>query len=141
MKKLILLASCAALWACADNAAEEETVAEENAVAVDETAMAEDSAPEPVSYSWAGENGEAMVMSIDAEGNYIIEADGEHLDHGTVSANDAGKACFTSEMDQPTSCWTQTDLEVGGSQETTSDDGMTVTVTRTEYVELAMPGA
>ena len=84
------------------------------------------------------EDGKPMVESIDADGNYIANAGTEHADHGTAVMKD-GKACFTSAMnDEGEVCWTNPNLEVGQSGETTSDKGEKLTVKRIEYVALTM---
>lgn len=140
MKKLILLAGVATLAACGDTATEEAAPAEDMAMEA-ETADVADNGYTMRSYSWSGPEGQTMVMSIDANGNYITDADGNHYDHGTATLNDEGKICFESAMDQPDGCWTYSDLEVGGSMDSMSDEGETVTVTRTDYVEMSMPGA
>lgn len=137
MKKIILLASCATLWACADTA--EAPV--ENETVMDETAMAEPEEMTLAGTTWEfTRDGVTYIESIDNEGNYIADtADGEHADHGTYEMVD-GKACFTSAMtDEGTICWTVSDVEIDGSMETTSDQGETLTVTRRAYTELAMP--
>lgn len=141
MKKLILIAGAAALAACGETATEDTAPADETMVDEADAMVETDADYTMRSYSWTGPEGQAMVMSVDADGNYISEADGNHYDHGTVTLNDEGKICFESAMDQPDGCWTYSDLEVGGSMDSMSDEGATVTVTRTEYVELSMPGA
>ena len=79
-----------------------------------------------------------IFESVDANGNYIANAGAEHFDHGTAVMKD-GKACFTSAMnDDGEVCWTNPNVEVGQSGETTSDKGEKLTVKRVEYKPLTM---
>ena len=84
------------------------------------------------------QDGKNITESIDANGNYIANAGTEHFDHGTVAMVD-GKACFTSAMDKEgPECWTVKDTPIGGTEETVSDKGGKLTVTRIEYTPLSM---
>jgi hypothetical protein len=145
MKKFILLAGCAALAACS----QEDAAPAENAGT--NVAAAEAPAPVPVAFqlnetSWTfTRDGQAQQESIDASGNYIVNAGDKHVDHGTAVMKD-GKACFTSAMDQEGEvCWSSTQMEageaveVGQSMEATSDKGEKLTVTRVAYAPLSMP--
>ena len=131
MKKLLLIAGCAALAACGQR----ETATTENAEA-NETALA----PTPAAFqinetTWEfTREGQAQTESVDSAGNYVAWSGDKHLDHGTVvMKND--KACFTSAMDQEGElCWTTSPVEVGQSFETTSDKGERLTVKRVAYV-------
>jgi hypothetical protein len=133
MKKLLLIAGCAALAACGQR----ETAPTENA-----GANAAEAAPAttPAAFqinetTWEfTREGQAQTESVDATGNYVAWSGDKHLDHGTaVMKND--KVCFTSAMDQEGElCWTTSPVEVGQSFETTSDKGEKLTVKRVAYV-------
>ena len=141
MRKLILLASCAALASCADSATNE--AAPVDNVVVDDVVVEEAAANDVMGTSWSfTEDGTSLVETIDADGNYIAEtADGEHADHGTAVMKD-GKACFTSAMtDEGERCFTVPDHAVGDTITVVEDNGDELEVTRTEYTELSMPGA
>ena len=84
------------------------------------------------------DNGKAIQESIDGNGNYIATSGTEHIDHGTARMVD-GKPCFTSAMNKDGEiCWTNPNVEIGQSAETTSDKGQKLTVKRVEYVEKTM---
>ena len=138
MNRLILLAGCAALAACS----QEEAAPVENLDT--NVAAAETAAPVPAAFqlnetSWTfTRDGEARQESIDASGNYIVNAGDKHVDHGTAAMK-GDKACFTSAMtDEGELCWTTQPLEIGQSFETTSDKGEKLTVTRVAYTPLTM---
>lgn len=141
MKTLILLTGCAMLAACGETntaPADDNAMVEETPV---ETAAA-DTSVLGTSWSFTDETG-SYVETIDAQGNYITNtADGEHADHGTAMMNEDGKACFDSAMDdEGPRCWTVAPHKVGDTIKVSSDDGITLDVTRTEYTELSMPSA
>ena len=139
MKTFVLLASCAALAACGETATQEAAPAEN--IVVDDVTPAAMSLNE-TTWTWESD-GTEMVISIDADGNYIMEtADGEHLDHGTYVQTEEGD-CFTSEMNEEgAECWTTSEtIEIGSSVESSSDKGNSGDYTRVEYRELSMPGA
>ena len=141
MKKLLLIAGCAALAACGQS--EEAAPADNANVAATEdanAAVAEANEAAPAAFSlnsttWTyTQDGKATQTTVDANGNYVTTAGAEHVDHGTVAMTD-GKACFTSAMDQEgPECWTIADTAVGASMDTTSDKGNKLTVTRVAYV-------
>ena len=138
MKKLILLAGCAALAACS----QEEAAPVEN---IDtNVAAAETAAPMPAAFqlnetSWTfTRDGEERQESIDASGNYIVNSGDKHVDHGSAVMKD-GKACFTSAMsDEGELCWSVQPTEIGQSFEAVSDKGEKLTVTRVAYTPLTM---
>jgi hypothetical protein len=136
MKKLLLLAGCAALAACGSNQ-EAATNAEEANVEVVET-EANDAAPAEFTLAettWDYTmDGKPHTTSIDGAGNYDTSSGTEHVDHGKFAMVD-GKGCFTSAMNQDgPECWTVQQTEVGQSMESTSDKGEKLTVTRRDYV-------
>jgi hypothetical protein len=135
MKKLILIAGCAALAACGQN--EQTAPAEDANVAMAEPeANADASADLTLAQTtWDyTQDGKQMTTSIDDAGNYETNSGTEHVDHGKFAMVD-GKACFTSAMNQDgPECWTVQQSEIGQSMESTSDKGNTLTVTRREYV-------
>ena len=135
MKKLLLLAGCAALAACTQNQ-EAATNAEAN-VAI---AEADANVAAPAEFTLAGTtwdytmDGKPHTTSIDEAGNYDTNSGAEHVDHGKLAMVD-GKGCFTSAMnnDGP-ECWTVQQTEIGQSMESTSDKGNKLTVTGRDYV-------
>src|SRR5688572_22697595 len=133
MKKLLLIAGCAALAACGK---EEAAPADETNVVVAEP---EANVAAPAEFTLAEttwdytQDGEPHTTSIDGAGNYDTSSGTEHVDHGKFAMVD-GKGCFTSAMNQEgPECWTVQQTEVGQSMESTSDKGEKLTVTRREY--------
>ena len=141
MKKLLLLAGCAALVACNQ---QEAAPGSQNADA--NVAAADAAAPVPAAFqlnettwTFTDKDGQAIKESIDASGNYIANSGDKHVDHGTAVMK-GDKACFTSAMNnEGEDCWTTKPLEIGESFETTSDKGEKLTVTRVAYEQLTMP--
>lgn len=140
MTSLALLA----LMACskpAEAPAEDANVAmnDTNATMMDGNATATEAAFDIKSTSWEfTEDGKPIQESIDENGNYIANSGDKHVDHGTAVMKD-GKACFTSAMTKEGEvCWTDPNLAVGQSGETTSDKGEKLTVKRVEYKALTM---
>jgi hypothetical protein len=136
MKKLLLLAGCAALAACSQNQ-EAATNADDANVAV---AEADANVAAPAEFTLAEttwdytQDGKPHTTSIDAAGNYETNSGTEHVDHGKLEMVD-GKACFSSAMNQDgPECWTVQQTEVGQSMDSTSDKGNKLTVTRRDYV-------
>ena len=132
---LVTAAACLALAGCnRDEAAKPDA----NTAAANEATPA---AFDIKKTSWEfvdNETKKPVFESIDANGNYIANSGEEHLDHGTAVMKD-GKACFTSAMtDEGEVCWTNPNVEVGQSGETTSDKGEKLTVKRVEYKPLTM---
>jgi hypothetical protein len=134
MKKLLLIAGCAALAACGQS--EEAAPADETNVVVAEP---EANVAAPAEFTLAEttwdytQDGKPHTTSIDAAGNYDTSSGTEHVDHGKLAMVD-GKGCFTSAMNQDgPECWTVQQTEVGQSMESTSDKGEKLTVTRREY--------
>ena len=137
MHKLILIAAVAALSACASE--EAAAPANDANVAAIEAPAAVPAAASLNESTWTFTmDGKPIEESIDASGNYIATTGTEHFDHGTMAMVD-GKACFTSAMntDGP-ECWTVKDTAIGGTEETTSDKGKKLMVTRVAYVPKTM---
>lgn len=133
MKKLIAICSIAALAACASPEPAEEGVAVE-----DTEATAEVMSLNETSWTFVMD-GQEIMESIDADGNYIANAGDDHFDHGTYVMVD-GMQCFTSAMsDEGQVCWsTPPQVAVGESMDIKSDQGESLTVTRVEYEPLTM---
>jgi hypothetical protein len=138
MKKLLLVAGCAALAACGQREAAPAGNVDVN------VGGTEAPAPTPAAFeinetSWEfTRNDKPMQESIDSSGKYIAVSGTEHIDHGTAVMKD-GKACFTSAMDKEGEvCWTTQPTEIGQSMETTSDKGEKLTVKRVAYNPLTM---
>ena len=147
MKKLLMIAGLAALAACqqeqASDATDESNIAlaepDANAAALTPAAFQ----LSETTWTFTDKDGQAVQESIDANGNYVVNAGEKHLDHGT-SEMKGDKACFTSAMDKSgEECWTTspTPIEIGESFETTSDKGETLTVTRAAYMAMPVPAA
>lgn len=135
MKKLLLIAGCAALAACGQK--EEAAPAEDTNVVVSEP---DANVAAPAEFTLAEttwdytQDGKPHTTSIDGAGNYDTSSGTEHVDHGKFAMVD-GKGCFTSAMNQDgPECWTVQQTEVGQSMESTSDKGNKLKVTRREYV-------
>ncbi|WP_100259090.1 hypothetical protein [Qipengyuania seohaensis] len=133
MKKLIAICSIAALAACGSP-----EPAEEGVVVEDAEAPAEIMSLNETSWTFVMD-GQEIIESIDADGNYIANAGDEHFDHGTYVMVD-GMQCFTSAMDDDGQvCWsTPAQVAVGESMDITSDQGESLTVTRVAYEPLTM---
>lgn len=149
MQKIILVAAMVALTGCnqqkATEPADDVNVAMDANVATDAnlvdanmTGAALASINETTWEFTDTKSGKPMQESVDAAGKYITVSGKEHIDHGTAVMKD-GKACFTSAMNKEGEvCWTDPMVAVGGSGQTTSDKGETLTVKRTAYVPLTM---
>lgn len=123
MKRLIVTAAVVALAACAEPAAEEET-----APAAEEVeAPAVNEAPGTFEVTYA--DGSVGTVTTTEEGTFTATL-GDETASGTVAEQD-GKICFDPEGDdpeQPTRCWTNSEVGEDGSWTSTADDGETVTV-------------
>ena len=148
MRKIWLIAGCAALAACQQQAAEPandlntaEVVdeADANAAAADANAASATNNYNESSWEFTYK-GKPMLESIDASGNFIAESEGKHVDHGT-SVVKGTKICFTSTMkpEEGEDCWQDPKLEIGQTGESVSDKGEKVTLKRVAYQPLKMP--
>jgi hypothetical protein len=86
------------------------------------------------------DQGKKLRESVDADGNYIVNAvSGKHIDHGTAVMK-GNKVCFTSAMTkQGEECWTTKPVKIGHALQTVSDKGEKLTVNRVAYMRLKMP--
>lgn len=87
------------------------------------------------------DNGKPTVITIDKAGVYIENrADGSHVVHGTYAQED-GKDCFTSAMDdRRTSCWTAVPpIGIGETASATSENGGSAVFKRVAYRNLQLP--
>jgi hypothetical protein len=136
MKKLILLASLAALAACSkpeEAAAPPEAAASEtmpmDAGTASSEAMADPNAIQPGTYDIVDKDKKSATLTIAADNTYAFTTE-EGVVKGTVAAKD-GKFCYDAEGDKdPTMCWTNGKPAADGTWTATSDDGQTVTVKR-----------
>ncbi len=131
MKKLVVLAAIAALSACGAPEAEETEAPVVETDEVVEVAPLTDT-------TWTFTRDDKFyIESIDANGDYLVDEDGVHYDHGTYELLD-GKHCFTSAMtDEGQVCWeAPASIEIGDTVDVTSEAGDTLTVTREEYQAL-----
>lgn len=147
MHKLLMIAAVVALAGCSKEAAppaEEANVATADAnLAAPVTPVATPAAMSlnETTWTYTDKDGKKIEESIDAAGNFISTSGAEHVDHGTYVAKD-GKACFTSAMTKEGEvCWTVKDTAVGATEETVSDKGEKLMVTRVAYVAKKMPAA
>ncbi len=125
MKKLIVCASAIALAACGGGEAEPEAMEDDGAM--EETAMADDSAVVPGSYTITTADGESYTTVVNADGTFTA-GEGEDAVTGTVAEVD-GKACFdTDGDDEGPVCWTNGDAGEDGSFTSTADSGDVVKV-------------
>jgi hypothetical protein len=137
MKAVILIAATACLAACSKPVA---PAADDGNRASANDAAAQVAIASPIlETSWEfTEDGKLVQESVDANGNYIADSEGKHVDHGTVVMKD-GKACFTSAMTKEgEECWTDPKLEIGASGESVSDKGERLTLKRVAYVAKTM---
>lgn len=121
MKKLIALASIAALAACSQKA-EEAPVAADTVAAVETPAMG----TAPGTYDvFAADGSPAGKTTINPDGTYEeTDKDGK-ASKGTFAVKD-GKDCFDEEGDVADVCWAVTAPGADGSFTATSADGKTV---------------
>ncbi|WFL77160.1 hypothetical protein P7228_14375 [Altererythrobacter arenosus] len=78
-------------------------------------------------------DGSVGTVTTTAEGTFTASI-GEETGAGTITEAD-GKICFDPEGDdpeQPTNCWTNSEVGEDGSWTSTSDTGEVVTVRRAE---------
>ena len=125
MKKVMVLVSCVALAACAENAAPEEEVAEEAVVEEAAAPGPGDAGTFEVTY----EDGSVGSLTTNEDGTFSFTL-GEESGTGTISQSDDGTICFEPDADdQETNCWTTGEVAEDGSWTSTSTDGeVTVTV-------------
>ena len=131
MKKIILLATLAALSACSQkteekaDAAPAETAAPAPAAAA---APAAGSTTAPGTYDVKMADGTTATTVINADGSYVdTDAKGKQV-KGLYATHD-GKDCFDPEGDEMGMCWAVTKPGADGSFTATADDGTVVTVT------------
>lgn len=133
MKKLILLASCATLWACAESATEEaaEEVAEESEEAVEDAMMAPDGGPIAGSYEVTLEDGTVYTTTIADDGTYMqVMADGT-TNSGTMMMQDEDTACFDDAADEEGPICYDSTIGEDGTWTSTGPEG-SATVVRVE---------
>lgn len=122
MKKLVIAASVLALAACAEPATDDAAPAVEEAAA-----PAANEGPGTFEVTYA--DGSVGSVTTTAEGTFTATL-GDQTAAGTVTQAD-GKICFDAEGDdpeQPTRCWTNSEIGADGSWTSTADDGEVVTV-------------
>lgn len=126
MRKLILLAGVAALAACAEAEAPEDTEA------MEEATVAEAPAIEPGLFEVTSADGEVGQTRLNADGTYVDIVDGEQIGSGTWVQRD-GQMCFDGDAEgEEEACWTDGPMNEDGSWTATGPDGTTVTVRRVD---------
>ena len=141
MRSIIASLAVLALAGCQKTATDNSAAAADTNVVSNDVAAANDMmAPAAATInetSWEfvdPKSHKAVTESVDANGNYVLWAGAEHVDHGTVVMKD-GKACFTSAMTKDgEECWTDPKIELGASGETVSDKGDKLAIKRVAYV-------
>lgn len=122
MKRFVFAASVLALAACAESATDDAAPAVEEAAA-----PAANEGPGTFEVTYA--DGSVGSVTTTAEGTFTATL-GDQSASGTVTQAD-GKICFDAEGDdpeQPTRCWTNSEIGADGSWTSTADDGEVVTV-------------
>lgn len=127
MKKLIAIASIAALAACQSEPAEE-PVAEETVTEAPETVAVANGSP-PGSYEATAADGTVMTTVINEDGTYTdSDAEGNVVAEGSWAVVD-GKTCFTPTTEGVEAmCFTESEPAEDGSFTATPDEGDPVTV-------------
>ena len=126
MKKLIAIASIAALAACAQPAEQAPAPAETTATAA---APAEMTAADMAgTYDAKYPDGTTHVVVINADGTFSDTDPAGVATTGTFALKD-GKTCFDPEGDAPEACWTDGEPDAAGVFTATAPDGTVVTVT------------
>lgn len=126
MKKLILLATLAALSACSQKAEESKETADAPTQAPAPAAPA-DSGTAPGTYDVKMADGTMGTTTINADGTYSdTDAKGKVV-KGKFAHKD-GKDCFDADGDEAEMCWTVSAPGADGSFTATSPDGTMVTV-------------
>jgi hypothetical protein len=86
------------------------------------------------SWTYPGNDGEPILETIDAGGNYISTAGAKVTDRGTVQMSD-GQACFDSAQSKaPPNCWHVPEVAVGETKEYIDNHGQRLRVTRVAHV-------
>ncbi len=122
MKKLILIATVAALSACSQKA-EETPVATDTTMA--EATPAADTGVTPGTYDVTNAEGQKGTTTINADGTYEDTGFDGKITKGTYARKD-GKDCFDEEGDAAEVCWTVSSPDANGSFTATSEDGKIV---------------
>ncbi len=129
MKKIVLIVSALALAGCenqADAPAEGDAVEEVAAAAYPDG---------PGAFTRSGDNGETVVTTLADDGSYTTVIDGEETSTGTYTV-DGANICFegTNTGDEP-ECWVNSAMGEDGSFESSSPDGVTYSIQKTEAAE------
>jgi hypothetical protein len=135
MKKLLLIAGCAALAACGQTqepAATEDantTVTEADANAIDPSASAVTTAngSAPGTYEVTMKDGRKAQSILNADGTYVDKNSDGTESKGTWNVA-GGKTCFDPEGDEGPTCYAETSVAADGTFTATPDKGDPVTV-------------
>ena len=126
MKKLVLIATIAALSACSQKTEESKETAAAPAETVGSAAAA-DSGTAPGVYDVKMADGTMAVTTINADGSYAdTDAKGKIV-KGRFARKD-GKDCFDPDGDEAEVCWTVSTPGPDGSFSARAPDGTAVTV-------------
>ena len=87
------------------------------------------------SWTYPGGDGEMILETIDASGNYISTAGAKVADRGTVRMLN-GQACFDSaQSNAPPNCWHVPKVAVGETKEYIDNHWQRLRVTRVAHVD------
>ncbi len=121
MKKLVLLASVAALAACNQKPAEEAAPATDaSATATTALAMEIDGKPMAGTFEIASSDGKrTMTQTVNDDGT-VVSVEGDKTTKGTWTSTGPGHFCITNEGETDASCYTET-IGADGTMTSTND--------------------
>lgn len=86
------------------------------------------------SWTYPGDDGQTILETIDASGNYISTAGAKVTDRGTVKMVH-GQGCFDSALSSaPPNCWHVPEVAVGETKDYIDNHGQRLSVTRVPHV-------
>lgn len=132
MKKLMLVAACAALTACGGNDTDDAATIDpaEPIVEAEPTRTVDPAVAEAAgTYEMTAADGTVMMRTVNADGTYTTDIGDAVGETGTVRL-DGDAMCYDPEGPQPETCWTAGETADDGSFEITNGS-RTMTVRRT----------
>lgn len=131
MKKIILLASIAALAACAQGEADADADTAEEVVEAAPEVVAADGLPTPGNYKVTLANGDVVMEEVRADGTYTATMADGTIENGTWEQKSPDVYCTTSDEEgAEQSCNNEAIDENGVWSSTDPDSGETATVER-----------